>query len=51
MKAMLIDLTKCVGCYDCQIACKDEHVGNEWLPYAKSQPIAGQFWMKNNEEE
>lgn len=51
MKAMLIDISKCVGCYNCQIACKDEHVGNEWLPYAKPQPITGQFWIKDIEEE
>ena len=46
MKAMVIDLTKCNGCYNCQIACKDEHVGNDWTPYAKPQPDTGQFWMK-----
>jgi len=34
----------CNGCHNCQVACKDEHVGNEWLPYAKPQPIAGDFW-------
>jgi tetrathionate reductase subunit B len=46
MKAMVIDLTACVGCYSCQIGCKDEHSGNDWMPYAKPQPDVGQFWMK-----
>lgn len=51
MKAFLIDLTKCVGCHDCQIGCKDEHVGNDWSPYAKPQPEIGQFWIKVNQYE
>ena len=46
MKALLIDINKCNGCYNCQIACKDEHVGNDWTPIAKPQPDTGQFWMK-----
>ncbi len=46
MKALVIDISKCNGCYNCQIACKDEHVGNDWTPYAKPQPDTGQFWMK-----
>jgi tetrathionate reductase subunit B len=46
MKTLVIDITKCNGCYNCQIACKDEHVGNDWSPYAKPQPDTGQFWMK-----
>ena len=46
MKALIIDISKCNGCYNCQIACKDEHVGNDWTPYAKPQPDTGQFWMK-----
>jgi Fe-S-cluster-containing dehydrogenase component len=45
MKAFVIDLAKCNGCYCCQIACKDEHVGNDWTPYAKPQPDTGQFWL------
>jgi Fe-S-cluster-containing dehydrogenase component len=45
MKTLLIDVRRCIGCYNCQIACKDEHVGNNWLPYAKAQE-EGQFWMK-----
>jgi len=46
MKAFLIDLNICNGCYNCQIVCKDEHVGNDWSPIAKPQPDTGQFWMK-----
>ncbi|OGO06505.1 MAG: oxidoreductase [Chloroflexi bacterium RBG_13_57_8] len=51
MKIFTIDLAKCVGCYNCQVACKDEHCGNDWTPYAKPQPDTGQFWMKVNYEE
>ena len=46
MKAMVIDISKCNGCYNCQIACKDEHVSNDWSPIAKPQPDTGHFWMK-----
>jgi tetrathionate reductase subunit B len=46
MKALVIDVSKCNGCYNCQIACKDEHVGNDWSPYAKPQPLSGHFWIK-----
>jgi tetrathionate reductase subunit B len=49
MKVFVIDIARCNGCYNCQIVCKDEHVGNEWLPYAKPQPDTGHFWMKVNE--
>ncbi|MFC1868525.1 4Fe-4S dicluster domain-containing protein [Thermodesulfobacteriota bacterium] len=45
-KALIVDITRCNGCYNCQIVCKDEHVGNDWTPYAKPQPDTGQFWMK-----
>jgi len=49
VKAFVIDVSICNGCYNCQIACKDEHVGNDWTPYAKPQPDTGHFWMKINE--
>jgi len=46
MKAFRINVNRCNGCHSCQIACKDEHVGNDWAPYAKPQPEWGQFWGK-----
>jgi len=49
VKVFVVDTTMCNGCYSCQIACKDEHCGNDWSPYAKPQPDTGQFWLKMNE--
>ena len=48
-KVFLIAVAKCNGCYNCQLACKDEHVGNDWKPYAAPQPEIGQFWLKLKE--
>ena len=45
-KVFVIDIAKCNGCHACQVVCKDEHVGNDWTPIAKSQPDTGQFWIK-----
>lgn len=50
-KVFLIDLTHCNGCYGCQIACKDEHCEQAWLPYAAAQPLTGQFWMRVDEKD
>jgi len=50
MKVFTVDLSICNGCYCCQIACKDEHVANDWTPYAKPQPDTGQFWIGLTEE-
>ncbi|MDJ1651274.1 MULTISPECIES: 4Fe-4S dicluster domain-containing protein [Gordonibacter] len=49
-KAFIIDVTKCSGCRNCQIACKDEHVDNDWSPWAKPQPDTGQFWTRVDEQ-
>ena len=49
MKVFVNDVTVCAGCYQCQIACKDEHCANDWTPYAKPQPDTGHFWLKLNE--
>jgi len=48
-KVFCIDVGRCSGCYNCQFACKDEHCGNEWLPFAKEQPLTGQFWLRLEE--
>jgi Fe-S-cluster-containing dehydrogenase component len=49
-KVFLIDIDKCNGCYSCQVVCKDEHVGNDWTPIAKSQPETGHFWIELTQE-
>jgi len=49
-KVFCIDVSKCSGCYNCQFACKDEHCNNEWMPFARSQPMTGQFWLKLEEK-
>ena len=46
---LLIDITRCNGCYNCQLSCKDEHVGNDWSPIAVPQPNTGHFWYKITE--
>ena len=49
-KVFIFDYNKCNGCRNCQLACKDEHVDNDWMPYAKPQPDTGQFWTKLEEK-
>ena len=48
-KVFCIDVAKCSGCYNCQLACKEEHCTNEWLPIAAKQPMTGQFWLQVEE--
>ena len=48
-KIFLMDIAKCNGCHDCQIACKDEFCSQDWMPYSKAQPETGQFWCKVEE--
>jgi len=49
--AMVIDITRCNGCYNCFLACRDEYCGNDYPPYSAAQPFAGHFWMRLIEKE
>jgi Fe-S-cluster-containing dehydrogenase component len=42
---LIIDVEKCEDCNNCFLACKDEHVGNDWLSYSAAQPRHGQRWI------
>lgn len=48
---MVVKTDRCTGCYNCVVACKDEHVGNEYPPFSLAQPNTGQFWMRIDERE
>ena len=47
----VIDITKCNGCYNCFLACKDEHCENEFPGYSAPQPMTGQYWLNMAEVE
>ena len=49
--ALLIDMSRCNGCYGCFMACRDEFCGNDHLPYSAAQPYSGHFWMRLIERE
>ncbi len=49
--SLLIDVTKCSGCYNCFLTCRDEYYGNDYGPYSAPQPLDGQFWMQIKEIE
>jgi Fe-S-cluster-containing dehydrogenase component len=42
---MIVDIARCLDCNNCTLACKDEHVENEWPGYAIAQPRHGQRWI------
>ncbi len=48
---MVIDITKCTGCYNCFLTCRDEFAGNDNPGYAAPQPMSGANWIKLLEKE
>lgn len=49
--SILIDVSKCSGCHNCFLACRDEYYGNAYPSYSAPQPLDGQFWMQVKEIE
>lgn len=49
--SLLIDVTKCTGCFNCFLSCRDEFYGNEYPGYSAAQPLNGHFWMQIKEIE
>jgi Fe-S-cluster-containing dehydrogenase component len=49
--SILIDVTRCNGCHNCFLACRDEHYDNDYPGYSAAQPLQGQFWMQVKEIE
>ena len=48
---MVIDVDRCVGCYNCFLTCRDEYAGNAYPGYSAPQPMSGMDWIKVNEIE
>jgi Fe-S-cluster-containing dehydrogenase component len=48
---MVIDTTRCVGCYNCFLTCRDEFSGNDYPGYSAAQTAAGGNWTKVVESE
>ena len=42
---MVINVGTCHDCNTCLMACKDEHVGNDWPGYTAPQPRHGHRWI------
>jgi len=49
--SILIDVSKCSGCHNCFLACRDEYFENDYPKYSAAQPLDGQFWMQIKEIE
>ncbi len=43
---LIVDVARCQGCNNCMLACKDEHVGNDWPGYSRAQALHGERWIE-----
>jgi Fe-S-cluster-containing dehydrogenase component len=48
---MVVNVEKCENCRNCFLACKDEHVGNNWPGYALPMPDQGPSWISTEGRE
>ncbi|HVN24342.1 MAG TPA: 4Fe-4S dicluster domain-containing protein [Syntrophorhabdales bacterium] len=48
---LVVDVEKCENCNNCFLACKDEHVDNEWPGYAAPMPGQGSSWIRIERKE
>jgi Fe-S-cluster-containing dehydrogenase component len=48
---MIIDITRCIGCYNCFLTCRDEFAGNDYPGYSAAQPMTGMNWIRLIERE
>ena len=48
---IVFDADKCVGCFNCLLACQDEYIGNAWLPYTDEQEKHGEKWIRTRRHE
>ncbi len=42
---LIVDVARCQGCNNCFMACKDEHVGNDWPGYSRPQSQHEERWI------
>lgn len=49
--AIAVDVSRCTGCHNCFIACKDEFDPNDYLPSSVAQPAGGSNWIRLKEIE
>lgn len=47
----IVDNTKCHNCNNCLMACKDEHIKNDWGSIAAPQPEHGHYWINLEHKE
>ena len=43
---LIIDVAQCSGCYNCVLATKDEHIGNDFPGYCAPEPAQGHHWIR-----
>ena len=48
---LAVNVERCTGCYNCFLSCKDEFVGNDYLPLSAAQPDGGHTWIRLEEVE